>query len=85
MIVDRGPGSDGDRYELYESPDSGDSWGIKETNAKPLRLKRAPLAGSEWRVRADGPTKAFHLEHRQGPRWVSMASFLVSLGVCKPE
>ena len=85
LIIDRGLGSDGDRYELYESPDSGDSWGIKETNVKPLRLKRAPLVASDWRVRADGPTKAFHLEHRQGQRWVSMAAFLVNLGVCKPE
>ena len=77
---------DGDRYELYESNDGGETWNIKETSVKPMRLKlprEAPAA--EWRVRADGPTKSYHLEHRQGQKWSSVASFAVNLGVCKPE
>ena len=86
LIIDHGPGSDGDRYELYESNDGGDSWNIKQTSVKPLRLK-APLAppAPEWRVRADAASKSFVLEHRQGQRWNSLASFAVNLGVCKPE
>jgi len=84
LILDRGAGSDSDRYELYDSQDGGDSWTIKETNQKPLRLKRPPAISTEWRVRADGASQSFHLEHRQGDRWTSMAAFLVKLGVCKP-
>jgi photosystem II stability/assembly factor-like uncharacterized protein len=85
LIVDHGPGSEGDRYELYETQDSGDSWTIKQTSVKPLTLRRAAPTASDWRVRADAPSKSFHLEHREGTRWVSVAAFNVSLGVCKPE
>ena len=61
--LDRGQGSDGDRYELYESPDAGENWTFKESNTKPLRLRRAPPAPSpDWRIRADGPSQAFHIE-----------------------
>jgi photosystem II stability/assembly factor-like uncharacterized protein len=85
LIVDRGAGSDGDRYELYESPDTGESWTIKETSVKPLRLKRSPPAANpEWRVRADSVTQSFHLEHRQGNRWTTVAAFAVRLAPCKP-
>jgi len=84
LIIDRGPGSEGGRYELYESPDAGETWTIRETSDRPIRLKPSPLAPSEWRARADGPTQAFHLERRQGERWVSVASFSVKLGACQP-
>jgi hypothetical protein len=87
MTIDHGPGSEGDRYELYESQDGGDTWNIKESSVKPLRLRRAPVAppASEWRVRADGPSKSFHIEHREGQRWISVGAFAVNLGVCKAE
>ena len=84
LIVDRGLGSDGDRYELYESQDGGDSWGIRQTSVKPLRLKSSPVANPDWRIRADAATKSFHIEHRSGQRWTSEAGFIVKLGVCKP-
>ena len=83
LIVDRGRASDGDRYELYESPDAGESCTIKETSAKPLALKRPPVASPDWRVRADGPTASFHIEHRQGQRWTSVSGFSVKLAACK--
>jgi hypothetical protein len=86
LVVDRGPGSDGDRYELYETNDGGDTWNVKETNVKGIRLKvpaTAPV--SDWRIRADAPSKSFHLEHRQGQKWSPVASFAVILPVCKPE
>jgi len=85
LIVDRGQGADGDRYELYESPDGGDSWTVSETSSKPLKLKRPPPAPpTDWRLRADGPTQAFRIEHRVGERWVSVAAFAVKLAGCKP-
>jgi hypothetical protein len=84
LIIDRGQGSDTDRYELYESQNAGESWSVKETSSKPLRLRRPPPAASEWRVRVDAPSQAFQIERRQGERWGAVASFLVKLGTCKP-
>lgn len=86
LVIDHGPGSSDDRYELFETSDGGETWNIRETNVKAIRIKRAPVTPtSDWRVRADGPTKSFHLEHRQGQRWISLAAFTVNLGACKPE
>jgi len=85
LVVDRGAGSEGDRYELFDSPNGGESWNIKETSAKAIKLKRPPAAAGEWRVRADAPTQSFHVEHRQGARWTNVASFAVKLTPCKPE
>jgi hypothetical protein len=84
LIIDRGQGSEGGRYELYESRDAGESWTIQEVSDKPLGLKRLPVASSELRVRADGPTQSFHIERRQGERWSPVAAFAVKLGACKP-
>ena len=84
LIVDRGPGSDGDRYEAFESSDGGDSWTIKQTSTKPIPLKLPVAKPPEWRLRSDGPSQSFHVEHRQGERWVKVAAFSVKLGACKP-
>jgi hypothetical protein len=85
LIVDRGQGSEGGRYELYESPNAGETWMVKETSERPLKLRRAPVPAI-WRVHADAATKAFRLE-RQGAaeRWSPVASFLVNAGACQPE
>jgi photosystem II stability/assembly factor-like uncharacterized protein len=85
LIIDRGQGSETDRYEMYESPDGGESWTVKETSSKPLRLRRPPPVVSDWRVRVDAPSQAFHVEHRQGERWGAVASFQVKLAACKPQ
>ena len=85
LIIDRGQGGDEDRYELYESPNAGESWTIKESSSKALKLKTPPRVTDDWRLRADGPTQAYHVEHRQGQRWESVASFAVKTGACKPE
>jgi photosystem II stability/assembly factor-like uncharacterized protein len=86
LVIDHGPGSSGDRYELFETNDGGETWNIRETSVKSIRIKRAPVApNADWRVRADGPTKSFQVERRQGQKWISLSAFTVSLGVCKPE
>jgi photosystem II stability/assembly factor-like uncharacterized protein len=86
LTIDYGLGSGGDRYALYETNDGGETWNIRETSVKAIALKRAPSAPSpDWRVRADGPSKSFHLEHRQGQKWTSLAAFSVNLAACKPE
>ena len=84
LIIDRGQGSDGDRWELYESPDGGESWDFKQSSTKPLLLKKTAPASAEWRLRVDGRTQAFHIEHRESAKWADLASFSVKLGVCKP-
>jgi len=84
LIVDRGQGSDGDRYELYESPDAGESWNFKQSATKPLTLRRSARVSTEWRLRVDGRTQAFHVEHSEGGKWADVASFAVKLGSCKP-
>jgi photosystem II stability/assembly factor-like uncharacterized protein len=86
LVIDHGPGSASDRYELFETNDGGETWNIRETNVKAIRIKRAPVTpNADWRVRADGPSKSFHLERRQGQKWTSLAAFSVNLGACKPE
>ena len=86
LVIDHGRGSNGDRYELFETNDGGETWNIRETSVKSIRIKRAPVTpNADWRVRADSATKSFHLEHRQGQKWTSLAAFAVNLGVCKPE
>ena len=85
VVIDRGPGAEGDRYAMYESPDGGATWSIREENSKPIRLKRAAGDTSDVRVRADGETKAFEIEQRRDGRWVTVASFAVKVGSCKPE
>lgn len=86
LVIDHGAGTGADRYELYETNDGGETWNIRETNVKAIRIKRAPVAPNpDWRVRVDSPTKSFHLERRQGQKWTGLAAFSVDLGACKPE
>jgi photosystem II stability/assembly factor-like uncharacterized protein len=83
LIIDRGLGSDGDRYELYESSDGGESWNFKQSSTKPLTLRRTAPASADWRLRVESRTQAFHVEHREAARWADTAAFSVKLGVCK--
>src|SRR3954447_2849166 len=77
LIVDRGSGADGDRYELYESPDGRSSWQFKQSSNKPLTLRRPSPVSTEWRLRVDSRTQAYHVEHRVGDRWSDVSSFAV--------
>jgi hypothetical protein len=83
VVVDRSSGGDPGPFALYESPDGGASWGLKEQNGKPLHIKGAPPQDADWRVRVDAGSKAFLLERRQGERWTPQASFAVSIGFCR--
>jgi hypothetical protein len=86
LLVDLGQSGEGGRYVLYETPNGGDTWHLREVNERPIQIKHAPDAGNaDWRIRADRPTKSFHIEHRAGDRWQSIAGFSVSIGDCKPR
>jgi hypothetical protein len=85
FILDRGVGSEGGRYGLYESPNGGDSWIIKQESETPLRLRQPAVPTVQWRVRADGRSKAFLVEHRTAEKWVPVASFALDLAACLPQ
>ena len=84
LLIDRSQSGADSRYELYESMTGGESWMLREVNDKPIRLKRIFVPNTDWRIRADGPTKSFRIERRQGEKWTTLASFLISLPACKP-
>ncbi len=84
LVLDKG--IDGSaRYELYESPTGGDTWTIRESSEKPIRIRLMPPPGTgTWRVRADARLHAFDIEKADGENWKPLASFLISAGTCKP-
>ncbi len=79
-------GGTGLRYELYESPNGGESWMIRETGEKPIKLPGRPPASDEsgWRLSADAKSKTFHVQKQEGDSWKSVAAFRVNAGECKP-
>ncbi|HYI96968.1 MAG TPA: hypothetical protein VEX68_25720 [Bryobacteraceae bacterium] len=86
MTIDRGqPGENGLRYELWESLTGGDSWSIRQVDARPIPFPGAQPATKPLRIRADAPTKTYRLEKQEDAQWRAVASFLVALGECKPE
>jgi hypothetical protein len=84
LIIDRGEGSEVERYSLYDSADGGETWRVRQLSKTPLRLPGAADKEGDWRVRADRATQSFRIEHRQGERWAAAASFAVKAGACKP-
>jgi photosystem II stability/assembly factor-like uncharacterized protein len=84
LVLDKGGGSS--RYQLYESPTGGDTWSIRESSEKPIRIKSMPPPGTgAWRLRPDAKTHSFHIEKLDGEAWKPLASFLIAAGSCKPE
>ena len=86
MVIDRMASADAARYELYESPNGGETWMIRRTSDQPITIPgRSSDAGSEgWRIRADARSKSFVIENSTGERWKTASSFLVAIGSCKP-
>lgn len=84
LVLDKGGTTN--RYQLYETPTGGDTWTIRESSEKPIRIRSMPPAGSGlWRIRADGKLHAFRIEKSNGENWQPVASFLINAGSCKPE
>lgn len=84
LIIDRGQSGESSRYELYESPNGGETWLIRQTSDRPIALKGTRAAASGWRIRADAPSKSFSIERQLADRWNAIASFAVPIGFCKP-
>jgi hypothetical protein len=86
LIFDRmQPNENGSRYELYESQTGGDSWSPKEFSARPITIKRSRAGESnpDWRLRADAPTKTYHLEHRVAEKWQTVSVFPIHVTDCR--
>lgn len=72
------------RHELYETNTGGNSWSMRQASAKAIPFPHsAPATAQAWRLRADGPSHSFVLEHSQGERWQRVGSFLIDIGECK--
>jgi hypothetical protein len=84
LLIDRSQSGDDSRYELYESMTGGESWMLRETNDKPIRVKHVLIPNTDWRIHADAASKSFRVERRQGEKWNAIASFLVPIAACKP-
>ena len=85
LVIDRGRTGEYGRYELYETPNAGETWMLRQTNERPIEIKRASsAANADWRLRADAATKSYRIERRAGDGWRGVAAFSVSIGVCKP-
>jgi hypothetical protein len=85
LVIDRGRTGESGRYELYETPNAGATWMLRQTNERPIQMKRASgTADGDWRLRADAASKSYHVERRMGNGWRGIAAFSVSVGVCKP-
>ncbi len=84
LVLDKGINGSA-RYELYESPTGGDTWTVRESSDKPIRIRSMPPPGTgAWRVRANAKSHAFDIEKAAGEGWKPLASFLISAGACKP-
>lgn len=88
LIVNR-RGDAKSRYQRLQTMNGADSWIMQEVSAQPIPSPRpraaAAAANADWRVRADGPSKSFRVEHRMAGRWTSAAAFLLRAGACQPE
>jgi hypothetical protein len=84
LLIDRSQSGDDSRYELYETMTGAESWMLRETNDKPIKLKHVFIPNSDWRIHADAASKSFRVEKRQGEKWTALASFAVPIAACKP-
>ncbi len=75
---------EGPHYELYESPNGGETWLVREVSERPIPWKQAVTSSSSSRVRADRASKSFRIERREGEKWTAVASFAIEIGTCKP-
>ena len=83
IVMDQGQAGESGRYELYETPNAGDTWVLRQTSERPLQIKRAS-GTTDWRLRADAATKSYRIERHAADAWHGIASFAVSIGGCTP-
>jgi photosystem II stability/assembly factor-like uncharacterized protein len=70
------------RHEVYQTNTGGESWEVKESTTKPVKLKGA-RDESAWRVRVDAASKTYRIERRGSAGWEAVASLAVHVADCK--
>jgi photosystem II stability/assembly factor-like uncharacterized protein len=85
LVIENPEAARGQRYELWESMNGGESWSIRQVDSKPAVPASSSPAPSGWRLRADAATKTHRVERQAGTKWETVASFRVSAGQCRPE
>jgi photosystem II stability/assembly factor-like uncharacterized protein len=70
------------RHEVYQTNTGGESWEVKESTTKPVKLKGA-REESTWRFRVDAATKTYRIERRATSGWDLVASLVVHIADCK--
>jgi len=69
-------------FERLETTDGGESWSVRESGSKAMRLAKAPAKeNATLRVRAN--SKALQIERRTTQNWEVVASFPIQVGECK--
>ena len=86
MTIDHMQSAESSRYELYETPNGGETWMVRRTSDKPIALPRTAAEGSAsgWRIRAEARSRSYAIEKQAGEKWSQVADFLVEIASCKP-
>jgi hypothetical protein len=75
---------DNGKHELYETQTGGESWALQPASAEPSRSAKEKQPGAlAWRARTDAATHSYVIEKSENSRWQKVASFLVSIAICK--
>ena len=80
----RGSTTTGD--ELYDTRTGGESWAMRQASIDPIPFPggNPEPSPSGWRLSDGCKTRSYIIEHSDGERWQTVASFLVDAGACKP-
>jgi hypothetical protein len=86
-LIDNKGSGDAGRYELYETPNGGSSWELKEISTRVPKAvaalgQRAPSGTT--RFKADSKKDLITLERRSGEQWRPVVSFRLKLEDCAP-
>ncbi|HXM44804.1 MAG TPA: hypothetical protein VN924_26445, partial [Bryobacteraceae bacterium] len=84
LVIYRGRTGESGRFELYETPNAGETWILRQTSDRLIELMRQDPADADWRLRADAASKSYRVERHAGGGWRGIAAFSVTIGVCKP-
>jgi hypothetical protein len=84
LVIYRGRTGESGRSELYETPNAGETWILRQSSDRFIELMRPDPADADWRLRADAASKSYRIERRAGGGWHWIAAFSVSIGACQP-
>jgi hypothetical protein len=86
LVIYRGRTDESGPYQLYETPNAGETWMLRQTSERVIELMKRGngAANADWRLRADAASKSYRIERRAGDGWRGIAAFSVSIGACKP-